>query len=182
MLVIIYYHMQKQGKKLNFLGMEIEFLGKGKFGLGNVQCSKNSIEKLEEFLKPFGEYLNNIYAHSATKNLNVVRPNCEAVCPGKTDIYCSYMAMFIWFMKRGRLDIKPTMSFLCTPVKGPTKDNWHKFKRLACFLKRTVNDVQTIGADDLLNMIVMIDSSHAVHGDMRGHTGGVTIFGTGVID
>ena len=31
-------------------------------------------------------------------------------------------------------------------------------------------------------MLVMIDSSHAVHNNMRGHTGGITTFGTGVID
>jgi hypothetical protein len=28
----------------------------------------------------------------------------------------------------------------------------------------------------------MIDSAHAVHNDMRGHTGGITSFGTGIID
>ena len=34
----------------------------------------------------------------------------------------------------------------------------------------------------LLKMRVMIDSTHAVHENMRGHTSGVTSFGTGVID
>ncbi|WP_288992895.1 Ty1/Copia family ribonuclease HI, partial [uncultured Marinobacter sp.] len=49
-------------------------------------------------------------------------------------------------------------------------------------MKKTKTDVRIIGADDLLNMIVMIDSAHAVHDDMRGHTGGVTSFGTGIVD
>jgi hypothetical protein len=51
-----------------------------------------------------------------------------------------------------------------------------------CWVKKTKADVRIIGADDLLNMIVMIDSAHAVHNDMRGHTGGITSFGTGIID
>jgi hypothetical protein len=33
-----------------------------------------------------------------------------------------------------------------------------------------------------LNMIVMIDFAHAVHDDMRGHTGGITSYGTGIVD
>jgi len=34
----------------------------------------------------------------------------------------------------------------------------------------------------MLNMIVMIDSAHAVHDDMRGHTGGITSYGTGIVE
>jgi len=67
-------------------------------------------------------------------------------------------------------------------VKAPDIDNWHKFKHLMCWVKKTKTDVRTIRADDLLNMIVMIDPAHAVHNDMRGHTGGVTFFGTRIID
>jgi len=33
-----------------------------------------------------------------------------------------------------------------------------------------------------LDMLTFIDSAHAVHPDMRGHTGGATTFGTGIID
>ena len=51
-----------------------------------------------------------------------------------------------------------------------------------CWIKQTIEDVRIIGADDLLNMVVMIDSAHAVHDNMRGHTGGITSFGTGIVD
>jgi len=51
-----------------------------------------------------------------------------------------------------------------------------------CFIKSTVADVRIIGADSLLEMLVMIDSEHAVHSSMREHTGGITTFDTGVID
>ena len=78
--------------------------------------------------------------------------------------------------------MSPQYHFLSTRVKAPDKDDWHKFKRLMCWVKNTKTDVRIIGADGLLNMIVMIDSAHAVHNDMRGHTGGVISFGTGIID
>ena len=51
-----------------------------------------------------------------------------------------------------------------------------------CFIKYTATDVRIIGADNLLNMLVMIDLAHAVHQNMRGHTGEITTFGTSVID
>lgn len=42
--------------------------------------------------------------------------------------------------------------------------------------------MRIIGVDDLLNMLVIIDSAHAVHNGMRGCTGDITSFGTGIVD
>ena len=69
-----------------------------------------------------------------------------------------------------------------TRVHSPSKDDWHKLMRMMSFVKGTVNDVRTIGADDLHHILMMVDSAHAVHEDMRGHTGGLLTFGTGVVD
>jgi len=54
--------------------------------------------------------------------------------------------------------------------------------RMMSFVKGTVNDVRTIGADDLHYMLMMVDPAHVVHEDMRGHTGGLLTFGIGVVD
>ena len=51
-----------------------------------------------------------------------------------------------------------------------------------CWIKQTATDVRIAGADNILKMCVMIDSAHTVHENMRGHTGGITSFGTGVVD
>jgi len=45
----------ERGKNLSFLGMEIEFLEKGKLKLGLVQYICGMIEELEEALAPYGE-------------------------------------------------------------------------------------------------------------------------------
>jgi hypothetical protein len=172
----------ERGKDLNFLGMEIGFLEKGKLKLGLVQYISGMIEELEEALEPYGENLDRDYPHPAAKWLFTVKPDTEELNEAKADIFRKFVAKLIWVMKRGRPDVEPTVSFLSTRVKAPDKDDWHKFKRLMCWVKKTKADVRIIGADDLLNMIVMIDSAHAVHDDMRGHTGGVTSFGTGVVD
>jgi len=172
----------ERGKKLNFLGMEIGFLAKGKFALGLVQYITGMIEELEEALKPYEENLDRDYPHPAAKWLFTVQADTDKLLEEKADIYQKFVAKLIWVMKRGRLDVEPTVSFLSTRVKGPDKDDWHKFKRLMCWIKKTKTDVRIIDADDLLNMIVMIDSAHAVHDNMRGHTGGIMSYGTGIVD
>ena len=67
-------------------------------------------------------------------------------------------------------------------VSEPMRDDWYKFMRLMSWIKRTVEDRRIIGADDLLHMLTMTSSAHAVHEDTKGHTGGIITFGTGVID
>ena len=85
--------------------------------------------------------------------------------------------------KRSRPDLKPTMGSLQMRVHSQNKDGWHKkFMRVMCFIKSKVEDVRTIEADSLYHMLTMIDSAHAVHKDMRGHTGGLLTFGTGRAD
>ena len=172
----------ERGKSLNFLGMELEFLKDGKVNLGLVQYIKGMIEELEEALLPFNENLDREYPHPAAKWLLTTNADAKALDEPRSDIYRKFVAKLIWVMKRGRPDVEPTNSFLCTRVKRPDKDDWHKFKRCMCWIKQTATDVRTIGADNLLDMLVMIDSAHAVHDDMRGHTGGITSYGTGIID
>ena len=47
-------------------------------------------------------------------------------------------------------------------------------------MNKTINDKRIIGANDIQGMQTYVDSSHAVHMDMRGHRGGVSNFGIGV--
>jgi len=61
----------EHGKNLNFLGVEIGFLTKGKFSLGLVQYITGMvIEDLEEALKPYGENLDRDYPHPAAGFIN----------------------------------------------------------------------------------------------------------------
>ena len=172
----------ERGRKLNYLGMELDFFEKGRMKLGTVQYLKGMITELEEELSEFNENLDRQYVSPAAKRLFTVDETSPPVHNKKADIYRKYVAKTIWVEKRSRPDIEPSVSFLSKRVKQPTKDDWHKFKRLMCFVKSTVEDVRVIGADNLLEMLVMIDSAHAVHNNLRGHTGGITTFGTGVID
>jgi hypothetical protein len=42
-----------------------------------------------------------------------------------------------------------------------------------------MDEFRVIGADDLTKLKTWVDTSYAVHRDMKSHTGGVVSFGTG---
>ena len=74
------------------------------------------------------------------------------------------------------------ISFLVTRVYDPDVEDWKKLKRALKFLAQTiVGDERIIGADDPSEMQTYIDSSHATHMDMCGHTGGAVSLGTGIV-
>ena len=89
------------------------------------------------------------------------------------------VAKLLYVSKRARLDIDLVVSFLCTRVAQPTEQDWHKLTRLLNYLNGTMEMTRKIGADDLSKMKAWANASYAVHDNMRGHTGGVTSFGTG---
>ena len=52
---------------------------------------------------------------------------------------------------------------------------------LLFLMNQTIDNKIIIGSNDLKEMQAYYDSSHVVHMDMRGHTGGVSNFGIGVL-
>ena len=94
------------------------------------------------------------------------------------DAFCSLVAKLLRVCQRGRMDCSPDVDFLCTRMKSPDVKDGKKLKRLISFLHQTIDNVSIIGSDDLLKMQTFIDSSHVLHEDMKGHTGGTITFGT----
>lgn len=84
-------------------------------------------------------------------------------------------------MKRGRPDVETTVSYLMTRVLKSNERDWTKLKRCLGFLKGTFNDLRKIGADSLRDLHVWVDASHAVHENMREHTGGTISMGIGTL-
>ena len=166
----------ERGKRLNFLGMKIEFLENKKVAIGTVQYLKAMIEE-------FGMHLLKKVSSPAAKWLFVTDEKSPKLNLEQAEKFVKFVAKLLWVMKRSRPDIETTVSFLCTRNKSPDKDDWCKLVRAMSWLHQTIEDVRVIGADDLFSMLTFIDSAHAVHPNMRGHTGGgVTTFGTGIID
>ena len=90
----------------------------------------------------------------------------------KRDIFHSVVAKLLYVSKRGRLDIQLAVVFLCTRVSCSTEQDWSKLRRLLEYLYGTLDELLTLGADDITEMKTWVDASYAVHKDMKSHTGG----------
>ena len=165
----------ERGKALNFLGMELEFIGNKQVAIGTVKYIKDMAEE-------FGIDLLKKVSSPAAKWLFTTNDKSPKLKQEMMDKYVRFVAKILWVEKRSRPDVETTVSFLVTRNKAPDKDDWCKLVRAMSWLYQTADDVRIIGADNLHEMLTFIDSAHAVHPNMRGHTGGLTTFGTGIID
>ena len=73
------------------------------------------------------------------------------------------------------------IAFFFTRESECTEQDWEKLSRLVDYLKRTIDDEFSLGADGLDEMGSFVDVSFAVHEDMRSHTCCGISFGRGII-
>ena len=66
-------------------------------------------------------------------------------------------------------------------MKQPYIEDWRNLKRVLCFMNHTIDDKRITGTNNLHKIQYYDGSSHTVHMNMRGHTGGVSTFGIGVL-
>jgi len=163
-----------KGDEHTFIGMKMKFYKSGKLGI----ILK---EYLEECIDEFGDDLGPAVTSVAGRWLFQIDDNARKLTTEKADKFHSIVAKLLWVSQRGRPDICVPVSFLCTRVQHPDVEDWKKLRRMLKFIQQTIDDERIIGADKLDEMETFVDSSHAVHPDMRGHTGGLVSLGTGIL-
>jgi hypothetical protein len=77
--------------------------------------------------------------------------------------------------------VLPGIVYLATRVKEPNKRNRKKLVRLMNYFQATKNDIAKMSADNTQTIKWYVDSSFAMHKDMRSHTGAIMTLGKGVI-
>ena len=90
-------------------------------------------------------------------------------------------ARLLFAVKRARPDIPVAIAYLCTRVREPTEDDYLKLTRVIRYLRNTVHFPLIIEWDASGTILWSIDSSFAVHNNMRSHTGAMLIFGRGAV-
>ena len=163
-----------RGKVHDFIGMKFTFRDDGKLDV-------DLRDYLKEAISDFGEDLGPQVSTVAGKWLFEINDKARKLPIDKAEIFHSIVAKLLWVAQRGRPDISTPISFLCSRIKEPDVEDKKKLRRVLKFIAQTIDDVRTIGADCLSEMTTYVDSSHAVHPDMRGHTGGAITFGTGIV-
>jgi hypothetical protein len=164
-----------RGDEHTLLGMHI------KLNREKKQVEIEMIDQLKEAIELFGEDVDERVTSPATKNLFVVDEKSEQLNDAKSEIFHSVVAKLLFIMKRSRPDLEPTISFLMKRVSKSDVDDWKKLKRCLGFIKGTIEDKRILGADSLDTLYTWVDASHAVHMNMRGHTGGIISMGKGML-
>jgi hypothetical protein len=163
-----------RGKEHVFLGMNITFHDDG-------TVSVKMKEYIKEAIDDFGEDIIRSAATPAKKNLFDVDETAEPLTRKKRENFHSVVAKLLYVSKRSRLDIQLAVAFLCTRVSCSTEQDWQKLKQVLEYLRGTLDEYLTLGADDIGMMKTWVDASYAVHMDMKSHTGGVVSFGIGAV-
>jgi hypothetical protein len=91
------------------------------------------------------------------------------------------VAKLLFLCKRARLDLQTEVAFLTTRVKSPDTDDQKKLARVMRYLWGTKGLPLTLKADRVHIVNWWNDAAFAVHGDMKGHTGGAMSLGKGMI-
>ena len=162
------------GNKYSYLGMSVEFCN------DHVELSmSNNIKKI---LKDYGNVIqskipaaNDFFITSDSKTLNDTEKKH----------FHTFVAKLLYIARNCRYDILGYISFLTTRVTNPTIKDKEKLEKLLGYLMYTVDIslklCNNFIINDVITINVFIDSSHALHSDMRGRTGIVIKLGHSTI-
>ena len=162
----------KEGPVFEYLGVEFDHSKPLK-----VTISMKSL--IEETLREFE--VDGTSSTPVSAHLFVTGENRKKLGLKEKEKFHSIVAKLLYLAKHGRPDLLTAVSFLSTRVRDPDEDDWKKLEKLVKYLKGTMELMLTLEADDLDQMHVYIDASHAVHPDMKSHTGVVATFGKGAV-
>ena len=162
-----------RGKKHDFLGMDIEIKDRKVF----ISMKNQIAEAIEWGATQSGRKP----VTPVTNDLFLKTDQAEDLSIERSDNFHSIVQKLLYICKRGRPDIEPALSYLCTRVSNPTVEDEKKLFRVLDYLTNTLDDVRIIGASSLDNLYMWIDASYTTHPNMRSHMGGAMSFGTGII-
>lgn len=164
------------GKKLDYLGMILNFETPGQVTFDMEEYTKNMVSSFED---PLGQPLKEAKT-PATDHLFQVRESQDGLSEDRGLLFRNATAKALYLCKRARPDIHTAVSFLTTRVRAPDQDDWKKLIRMMGYLKATRALGLTL-RDKGNGVTWWVDASFAVHPDMQGHTGGTMTLGKGSI-
>ena len=155
-----------RGKIHEYLGMTIDYSLDGKVMISMKEYIKSMLEELPD----------DMGGESATPaGTRLFQVNEEGTKLGEEQaiLFQHNTAKLLFLCKRARPDIQPSVAFLCTCVKEPDHDDYKKLARVMRYLRGTPEQVLTLEAQNMSIVKWWVDTSFAVHPDMRSRTGAV---------
>ena len=162
-----------RGSKHTYLGMNFEIKNK------KVYMEMQSY--LDECIMAFGESVVSSATTPASKSLMEINSESKVLEEERKTKFHHIVQKLLHICKRTRLDLQVAIGFLCTRVRQPTLQDWHKLRRVIQYVHGTRELKRIISISSFNRIDIFIDASHGIHRDYRGQTGGCVTMGDGVI-
>jgi hypothetical protein len=163
-----------RGKVHDYLGMKFDYSVEGEVTVDMIDYVKSVIAEMPD------EMIGTA-ATPAADHLFTISENPILLDKARSDTFHKMVMQLQYMSQRARPDLRTAVSFLCKRVTKSDEDDWKKLTRVMRYLQGTVSLTLRLAADGSGNVTWHIDASHAVHFDMKGHTGGTMSMGKGSI-
>jgi ribosomal protein L24E len=163
-----------RGKVLNYIGMTFDF-NKG----GCVEMTMEGfVQDLIEGCKDMPGTANT----PARANLLSIPDESDSLLPDNLrERFHSITAKLLYLSKRTRPDILTAVVFLTKRVLRPQRDSYDKLIRTLQYVRATQHMGITFEVSESIRVMAYIDTTFAIHPDMKSHTGSVITLGKGAI-
>jgi hypothetical protein len=163
-----------RGSVHQFTGMTLDYTQPDKLTV----TMKNQIDNLLEKTGTKGTAVN-----PAEADLFIINPTSPSLDRKSKDEFHSIIASISYIAKRIKPECLVVTSMLASRVHCATEQDWSKLERLLAYINSTRDIPLCLEMDSAypVRISASIDSSHATHGDYRGHTGVYITLGKGCI-
>ncbi len=166
---------ESRGSVHDYLGMTLDY--------SNPGCVRIDMsEYVKMVLHDIPDKFVGVANTPAALHLYEVNEEAEKLNSDDKAQFVHYVMQLLYLSQRGRPDIRTAISFLCTRLQQPDVDDYKKLIRVLTYLQGTIDLVLTLATDEGgFNIRWWVDAAYAVHSNMRGHTGGTMMMGTGSV-
>ena len=163
-----------RGSVHQFTGMTLDYTQPDKLTV----TMKNQIDNLLEKTGTKGTAVN-----PAEADLFIIDATSPSLDRKTKDEFHSIIASISYIAKRIKPECLVVTSMLASRVHCATEQDWSKLERLLAYINSTRDIPLCLEMDSSypVKISASIDSSHATHGDYRGHTGVYITLGKGCI-
>jgi len=126
-----------QGKTIEYLGMCIDYMEKGKVKI-------SMYDYREKMLAELPTDMNGVSTTPAALHLFNIDDGTEKLDKERAQLFHHLVAKLLYLSRRSRQDIQTAVAFLCTRVQSPDTDDYKKLAKVMKYLRSTRNVTLTM--------------------------------------